>query len=81
MIKCQPHKKPHKHTQIIRQLLPMNCVSVFDHFVALAFKRLRLRKQVNLCKLWIVLFFDVGTSKLVSAIFYQIFIFHQMIVL
>ena len=29
-----------KHTQTIRQLLPMNCLSVFDQFVGLALKRL-----------------------------------------
>ena len=37
--KHQPHKKI-KHTQTIRQLLPTNCVSVFDHFVGLALKQL-----------------------------------------
>ena len=34
-----------KHTQTIRQLLSMNCLSVFDHFVGLAFKRLKYRKR------------------------------------
>ena len=29
-----------KHTQTIRQLLPMNCLSLFDHFVGLALKGL-----------------------------------------
>ena len=29
-----------KHTQTIRQLLPTNCLSVFDHFVRLVLKRL-----------------------------------------
>ena len=29
-----------KHTQAIRRLLRTNCLSVFDHFVALARKRL-----------------------------------------
>ena len=29
-----------KHTQTIRRLLPTNCLSVFDHFVGLALKRL-----------------------------------------
>ena len=28
-----------KHTQMIRQQKPKNCLSVFDHFVWLAFKR------------------------------------------
>ena len=31
-----------KHTQIIRRLLPKNCLSVFDHFVGLAFKGLNV---------------------------------------
>ena len=30
-----------KHTQAIRQLLPTNCLSVFNHFVGLALKGLR----------------------------------------
>ena len=32
-----------KHTQTIRRLLPMNCLSVFDHVVGLAFKRLSFK--------------------------------------
>ena len=28
-----------KHTQIIRRLLPTNCLSVLDHYVGLALKR------------------------------------------
>ena len=28
-----------KHTQIIRRQQPKNCLSVFDHFVGMAFKR------------------------------------------
>ena len=31
-----------KHTQIIRRLLSANCLSVFDHFVELAFKGLNI---------------------------------------
>ena len=31
-----------KHTQATRQLLPMNCLSVFNHFVGLAFKGVKL---------------------------------------
>ena len=31
-----------KHTQVIRQLLPKNCLSLFDHFVGLALKGLIL---------------------------------------
>ena len=34
-----------KHTQAIRQLLSMNSLSVFDHFVGLALKRLKYRKR------------------------------------
>ena len=30
-----------KHTPTIRRLLPMNCLSVFDHFVGLAIKLLK----------------------------------------
>ena len=37
--KRQPHKMV-KHAQTICRLLPTNCLSVFDHFVALALKRL-----------------------------------------
>ena len=33
--RCQ-HYKMVKNTQTIRRLLPMNCLSVFDHFVRLA---------------------------------------------
>ena len=29
-----------KHPQTFRRLLPMNCLSVFDHFVGLALKGL-----------------------------------------
>ena len=35
-----------KHTQTIRRLLPMNYLSVFDHFVGLALKGLRLCQAV-----------------------------------
>ena len=34
-----------KHTQIIRRLLPTNCLSLFDHFVGLALKGLTLSFQ------------------------------------
>ena len=30
-----------KHTQIVRRLLPTNCLRVFDHFVGLALKGLK----------------------------------------
>ena len=36
-----------KHTQTIRQLLPTNFLSVFDHFVGLALKLLRFLFQVD----------------------------------
>ena len=32
-----------KHTQTIRRLLPTNCLSVFDHFMGLALKGLRIK--------------------------------------
>ena len=38
--KRQFHKMV-KHTQTIRGKLPTNCLSGFDHFVGLAFQRLR----------------------------------------
>ena len=39
-LKCQPQKMI-KNTQTIRLQRPTNCLSVFDHFVALALKGLR----------------------------------------
>ena len=36
-----------KHTQIIRQFLLTNCLSVFDHFVGLAQKGLKNVYPVN----------------------------------
>ena len=36
-----------QHTQIIRRLLPTNCLSVFDHLVKLAIKGLNEFKQIN----------------------------------
>ena len=39
--KRQPHKIV-KHTQTIHRLSPTNCLSVFDHFVGLALKGLKL---------------------------------------
>ena len=32
-----------KHTQTIRRLQPTNCLSVFDHFVGFALKRLEAK--------------------------------------
>ena len=43
--KRQPHKMV-KHTQAICRLLPMNCLSVFDHFVGLALKGLNTSLKV-----------------------------------
>ena len=43
-----------KHTQVIRRQQPSNCLSMFDHFVGLAFKGLRnnsMEKPVNLRKI------------------------------
>ena len=34
-----------KHAQTIRRLLPTNCLSVFDHFVGLALKGLRIQNN------------------------------------
>ena len=31
-----------KHTQTIRRLLPTNCLSMFDNFVGLALKELKI---------------------------------------
>ena len=48
-----------KHTQTIRWLFPTNCLSVFDHFVGLALKGLKILSQqtntlsklkIKLCK-------------------------------
>ena len=36
-----------KHTDTIWRLSPTNCVSVFDHFVGLALKRLKDRYDKN----------------------------------
>ena len=44
--KCQPQKMV-KRTQTIRRLLPTKCLSVFDHFMGLAFKGL-IRSKLNL---------------------------------
>ena len=35
-----------KHTQTIRRELPTNCLSVFDHFVKLALKGLKLNRYL-----------------------------------
>ena len=43
-----------KHTQVIRRQQPSNCLSMFDHFVGLAFKGLRnnsMEKPVNFRKI------------------------------
>ena len=34
-----------KHTQTIRRLLQMNCLSVFDHFVGLLIKGLSINQK------------------------------------
>ena len=41
LFKHQPHKMV-KHTQTIYRLLPTDCLSLSDHFVALAFKGLNV---------------------------------------
>ena len=40
-----------KHTQTIRRLLPANCLSVFDRFVELTLKKLKLNITVPAIKL------------------------------
>ena len=40
-----PAHKMLKHTKTIRRLLPTNCLSVFDHFVGLALKGLRVYER------------------------------------
>ena len=41
----QPHKMVN-HTQTICRWQPTNCLSVFDHFVGLAFKELKRRREM-----------------------------------
>ena len=41
------HRKIVKHTQAIRRQPPTNCLSVFEHFVELALKGLRLKRKAN----------------------------------
>ena len=36
-----------KHTQTIRPLLPMNCLSRFHHFIGLLFKGLTKKRPTN----------------------------------
>ena len=40
-LSANPHEMV-KHTQTIRRLLQTNCLSVFDHFVGLALKELKV---------------------------------------
>ena len=40
-----------KHTETIRRLLPMKCLSVFDHFVGLTLKVLNLL-HIRFCSLF-----------------------------
>ena len=49
----QPYRMV-KHTQAIRWLQPMNCLSMFDHFVELALKALSSTKYRQICflKFW-----------------------------
>ena len=44
--KQQPHKMV-KHNQTIRRLLPTNCLSLFDHFVGLALRRLTTKLSIS----------------------------------
>ena len=43
--------KPTKlsNTQTIRRLLPTNCLSVFDHFVGLTLKELKIIQFISVC--------------------------------
>ena len=36
-----------KHTQTIRGQKPTNCLSVFDHFVGLALKELKIHRSMS----------------------------------
>ena len=45
----QPYKMV-KHTQTIRRMLPTNCLSVFEHFLGLSLKRLRISCLRNIWK-------------------------------
>ena len=39
-----------KHTQAIRRLSPTNCLSVFDHFMGLVLKALKIKApKINPC--------------------------------
>ena len=44
--KRQPHKIV-KHTETIHLLLPMNCLSVFDHFVGLVVNMFKVNNKDN----------------------------------
>ena len=70
------------HTQTIRRLLPMNCLSVSEHFAGLLLKGLKSRKS----KLGIYtsvrdIIFSTGTSQYKSNIFLQRekIVFHMLI--
>ena len=73
--KRQPHKMV-KHTQTICQLLPTNCLSMFDYFVGLAFKGIILWDsafivKTSKCKQSLVLFrgWFIFTKKFISKYF------------
>ena len=58
-----------KHTQTIRRLLPMNCLTVFDHFVELALEGLRENDLVSyqymyyIYKIILCLHLDINYNK------------------
>ena len=59
----QPHKMV-KHTQTIRRLFPMKCLSVFDHFVGLALKGLNNSYLILSCLWkWAFIFFGIRVYK------------------
>ena len=63
--KRQSHKMV-KHTQTIRRVLPVNCLSVFDHLVGLAFKGLRTATLI--CFKWFDMHYGVNQAHQNSAL-------------
>ena len=68
LFKLQPHKMV-KHTQTIRRQQPTNCLSVFDHFVGLALKRLKKIKILfSILTKWIHGRFGKSLNSVLEAI-------------
>ena len=76
-MKLQPHKMVN-HIQTIRRLLAMNCLSVFDHFIGLAFKGLNTLPGFSATGILQKYNFFIRTSKnlmrLIFLLFVKIFI-------